>query len=138
MPSQGTRTLVTSIENPLLSEDLTRLADQGFEYELLTSGDEVGVLVQGVALPADLWSTPTTEVLLRTTVLYPQSAMDMFWTPPELRLASGGEPEASNLEVHFDRSWRRFSWHRNSEWRPGRDDLLTHLEFARVRLNNPR
>ena len=48
-----------------------------------------------------------------------------------------GEPVATNLEVHFGRAWRRFSWHRNSPWIPGRDDLLTHMEFARARLENP-
>jgi hypothetical protein len=63
--------------------------------------------------------------------------MDMFWVDPALQLASGEEPQSSNLEVHFGRTWRRFSWHRNSPWVPGRDDLLTHLEFARVRLNDP-
>jgi hypothetical protein len=128
----------TAPENTLLAEDLERLADSGFAYDVLDGGDEIGVVVRQVPLPAGLWSQPATEVLLKTTVLYPQSAMDMFWTPPELRLSNGADPQASNLEVHFGDTWRRFSWHRNSEWIPGRDDLLTHLEFALARLNDGR
>lgn len=126
----------TLTENPLLGEDLDRLADSGFETALLREGDQVGVVVRDVPLPEGLWSHASTDVMLMTTVLYPQSAMDMFWTMPELRLASGGDPQASNPEVHFGRPWRRFSWHRNADWRPGRDDLISHLEFALVRLND--
>ncbi len=128
----------TASENTLLAEDLERLADSGFAYDVLDGGDEIGVVVRDVPLPPTLWSHPATDVLLKTTVLYPQSAMDMFWTRPELRLATGAEPQASNLEVHFGDTWRRFSWHRNSEWIPGRDDLLTHFEFALARLNDDR
>lgn len=128
----------TGSENTLLGEDLERLADSGFEYQLLNGGSEIGVVVRNVPLPPGVWSHPATHVLLKTTGLYPQSAMDMFWTRPELRLANGAEPQASNLEVHFGDTWRRFSWHRNSEWIPGRDDLLTHFEFALARLNDGR
>lgn len=125
-------------DNTVLAEDVDRLAEAGFETELLRDGDQVGVVVRAVPLPEGRWSQESTDVMLITTVLYPQSAMDMFWTPPELYLASGGEPTASNLEMHFGRAWRRFSWHRNTDWRPGRDDLLSHFEFARARLNDGR
>jgi len=131
--------LATAVtDNTVLAEDLDRLLESGFETELLREGDQVGVVVRAVPLPEGRWSQESTDVMLMTTVLYPQSAMDMFWTPPELYLASGGEPTASNLEMHFARAWRRFSWHRNTDWRPGRDDLLSHFEFARARLNDGR
>jgi hypothetical protein len=131
--------LATAVsDNPLLAEDLGRLAEAGYDTELLRAGDQVGVVVRNVPLPEGRWSQDSTDLMLMTTVLYPQSAMDMFWTRPDLHLASGGEPTASNLEVHFERSWRRFSWHRNAEWRPGRDDLLSHFEFALARLNDGR
>lgn len=125
-------------DNTLLAEDLDRLSEAGFETELLREGDQVGVVVRAVPLPEGRWSQESTDVMLMTTVLYPQSAMDMFWALPELCLASGGEPTASSLEMHFGRAWRRFSWHRNTDWRPGRDDLVSHFEFARARLNDGR
>jgi Prokaryotic E2 family E len=131
--------LATAVaDNPLLAEDIDRLDEAGFDTELVRDGDQVGVVVRGVALPEGRWSQESTDVMLMTTVLYPQSAMDMFWTLPNLLLPSGAEPTASNLEMQFGRPWRRFSWHRNGEWRPGRDDLLSHFEFARARLNDGR
>lgn len=123
--------------NPVLVEDLERLREQGFDYELLVDPPEIGVVVRNVPLPDGVFTQPASDILLKTTYLYPQSEMDMFWVEPELRLASGAEPLASNPELHFGRAWRRFSWHRNCAWIPGRDDLLTHFEFARARLENP-
>lgn len=120
--------------NEVLAEDLERLSEQGFEFEVLVEGAEVGIVVRDVPLPPDAYSIPITDLLLKTTTLYPQSEMDMFWVDPDLVLASGAEPASSNLEMHFGRPWRRFSWHRNSPWMPGRDDLLGHFEFARARL----
>lgn len=74
-------------DNPLLAEDLGRVAEAGYDTELLLAGDQVGVVVRDVPLPEGRWSQESTDVMLMTTVLYPQSAMDMFWTPPDLRLA---------------------------------------------------
>jgi hypothetical protein len=123
--------------NSVLEEDLQRLSEQGFDYQLLVEPPDIGIVIRDVPLPEGVFSQQNTDVLLKTTYLYPQSEMDMFWVEPDLRLASGAEPLATNLEVHFDQPWRRFSWHRNCPWIPGRDDLLTHLEFARARLENP-
>src|SRR4051812_16864399 len=103
-------TLATTVtDNAVLAEDIVRLSEDGFETELLREGDQVGIIVRAVPLPQGRWSQESTDVMLMTTVLYPQSAMDMFWTPPELYLASGAEPIASNLEMHFGQAWRRFS-----------------------------
>jgi hypothetical protein len=125
------------VQNLLLEEDLRRLSEQGFDHELLIQWPDIGIVVRDVPLPDGIFSRTATDMLLKTTALYPQSEMDMFWVEPELVLATGMEPVATNLEMHFGRAWRRFSWHRNCPWIPGRDDLLTHLEFARARLENP-
>lgn len=125
---------VTALGNALLVEDLARLNEHGFACEVLVEGAEVGIIIRDVPLPADAYSKRSTDLLLKTTTLYPQSEMDMFWVDADLVLASGADPAASNLEMHFGRPWRRFSWHRNSPWMPGRDDLLGHFEFARARL----
>jgi hypothetical protein len=58
----------------------------------------------------------------------------MFWTEPEVRLASGQEPAAaSTMETHIDRNWRRFSWHRKP-WDSARDNMMGFVEFIRHRL----
>jgi hypothetical protein len=126
-----------AVGNEALVEDLERLSEQGFEVDVLVEGAEVGIVIRGVPLPPGAYSIANTDLLLKTTTLYPQSEMDMFWVDPDLVLASGAEPASSNLEMHFGRPWRRFSWHRNTPWVPGRDDLLGHFEFARARLQRP-
>lgn len=122
-------------DNPLLAEDLTRLEEQGHEIEVLHEGPLVGVVIRDYRLPTGLFNHETTSVLLQTTDQYPLSAMDMFWVDPDLTFADGRVPGGSeSVEVHFGRSWRRFSWHRNSPWVPGRDDLVGHFEFCVARL----
>jgi len=93
--------------NDVLAEDLERLSEQGFEIEVLVEGAEVGIVIRDVPLPPGAYSIATTDLLLKTTTLYPQSEMDMFWVDPDLVLASGAEPGSSNLEMHFGRPWRR-------------------------------
>jgi hypothetical protein len=127
------------IDNPLLQEDAETLAaETNSEIEILRNGDLVGVVVRGLALPAGMYSKPATDLLLQTTHQYPASAMDMFWVDPDLTLASGAVPlGGESIESHFGRTWRRYSWHRNAPWVPGRDDLSSHFEFAVARLQRP-
>lgn len=95
-------------------------------------------MVEAYALPARIYNKRTSDVLLHTTTQYPMSAMDMFWVDVDLTLASGAIPAGSeSIETYFGRQWRRYSWHRNAPWRPGRDNLVSHFEFAVARLQRP-
>lgn len=124
--------------NASLDVDLGRLAQAGYQTDVQYEGQDVGVLVRAVPLRPGLFNRPTTDLLLRTTLLYPQSEMDMFWVNDGLRLANGATPaNADSVEMHFGQGWQRFSWHRNSPWKPGRDDLVSHLEFCLARLERP-
>jgi hypothetical protein len=133
------RTSVSEVGNPLLSEDLARLAALvGCEVELLRQDELLGVVLREFELPPDIYNKTCSDVLLQTTTQYPASAMDMFWVEPELTLKDGRIPAGGeSLENHFGSLWRRYSWHRNTPWEPGRDDLLGHFEFALARLQRP-
>lgn len=130
------RTSASEVANAVLAEDLDRLAEQlACEIELLRQGEQLGVVVCAFELPAGIYSKARSDVLLQTTTQYPMSAMDMFWVDEELVLADGRIPAGGeSLEAHFHRTWRRFSWHRNAPWEPGRDDLAGHFDFALARL----
>jgi hypothetical protein len=122
--------------NAALDSDVERLRELGIAVEILIAPPEIGVVAR-IAL-SEGYNTSHTDLLLKTTTVYPASAMDMFWVDPSLLLASGAVPQAGeSMEVHFGRNWRRYSWHRNVEWVPGRDDLLSHFEFAMARLQRP-
>lgn len=133
------RTSVSEIANEALAEDMSRLAEQlDCEIELLREGEQLGVVVRRLELPVGIYSKPRSDVLLQTTTQYPMSAMDMFWTDEDLLLTDGRVPVGGeSIEAHYDRTWRRFSWHRNAPWEPGRDDLVGHFDFALARLQRP-
>ena len=124
------------IDNPLLEEDVATLSrETGCSVDLLRAGDLVGVVVRQLALRSSIYNKAATDLLLQTTVQYPQSAMDMFWVDQDLTLASGAVPTGGeSIEQHFGITWRRYSWHRNVPWVPGRDCLCSHFEFAVARL----
>ena len=138
-PFPGTRTLASTVDNPVLEEDVARLSEVvGFDVDVLCDGALVGVVVRDVLLPSGIYNVEATDVLLQTTLHYPVSAMDMFWVEVELVLATGAVPVgAESIENYFGRQWRRYSWHRNTPWQPGRDTLLSHFEFAVARLQRP-
>jgi hypothetical protein len=133
------RTSVSEIENVLLGQDIDRLvAHLGCEVELLRQGEQLGVVVCAFQLPPAIYNRPDTDLLLQTTTQYPASAMDMFWVDEDLTLKDGRIPVGGeSVEEHFGNCWRRYSWHRNAPWQPGRDDLVSHFEFALARLQRP-
>ncbi len=129
--------MASTTANPTLDADIARLERLGYELEVLSAGGEIGVVVHDLPLPAG-YNRSTTSLLVKTTTLYPASAMDMFWVDAELLLANGACPQSGeSIEVQFDRTWRRYSWHRNTTWVPGRDDLIGHVEFCVARLQRP-
>jgi Prokaryotic E2 family E len=125
-------------ESDELDADIRRLEETtGFHVDILRDGSQIGVVINDVPLPGGIYDQSECQVLLRTDVQYPLSAMDMFWISPPLQLANGGDPAGSSSEVAFGLTWQRFSWHRNVEWLPGRDDLVSHFDFALARLQRP-
>jgi hypothetical protein len=91
--------------------------------------------VRALTLPDGIYNIKASDLLMQSSVQYPATEMDMFWVQEDLRLADGRMPQgADSVEMHFGQRWRRYSWHRNAPWRPGRDNLLGHFEFALARL----
>jgi len=126
--------LAPSSGNEALDHDIARLLEAGHEVELFSEGARIGVVIRGYVLPAGVYNKDRTDVLLETSAQYPLAAMDMFWVHDDLRLANGGVPAGASPEMQFGRAWLRYSWHRNTPWVPGRDDIVSHLEFVADRL----
>jgi hypothetical protein len=122
------------------NDELHRHADElttavGYEVELVEGGVQVPVIIKQVRLPSGHFSVTTTDMLFLADAQYPLSALDMFWVELEVMRADGGVPaNADQIEQYADRSWRRFSWHRNGIWNPNGNGLLDHFEFAMDRL----
>nr|WP_301334444.1 E2/UBC family protein [Solimonas sp. SE-A11] len=81
------------------------------------------------------WSVEKVELMYLVPAGFPTGALDMFYVDPHLSLADGRQPaNADTVEQHGGKPWQRFSWHYQRPWKPGRDTLLSHLDFCRSRL----
>lgn len=115
------------------AEELQRVT--GLSVEVVAEGPRVCVMVRQVPLPAGRFNVAVTDLLLLADQQYPLSAMDMFWTEPEVVRANGSVPRSADaIEQHLGRSWRRFSWHRNGIWNPNGNPLLDHFAFVESRF----
>jgi len=96
------------------------------------------VEVPGVALPTG-WSKPAVTVWFVVPSGYPAAQPDCFWTDADLRLTNGLMPQNSGVQTLpsslTPALW--FSWHL-TQWRPGRDHLVTYARFIARRLHDPR
>jgi hypothetical protein len=119
-----------------LLADIAELRKQGYDVEEpVDLPSEALVVFPSFNLPAGLYNMPQCRVLIRVSAGYPNAALDMFYTQPDLALANGAPARQSEvLEELSGKVWRRFSWHRNAEWKPGRDSLVSFISFIEDRL----
>lgn len=113
----------------LLNEHIEELRARGYKITAPEIGNEVFIVFSDYSIPSEIWNRDTTELLVKANQAYPQSKMDMFWVTPGLRLQNGNMPQNGDChEDYLGRQWQRFSWH-PEKWIPGRDTLITFLEF---------
>lgn len=96
------------------------------------------VTIPDVPLPKG-WSAAKTTIRFLVPVGYPGPPPDCFWAAPDLLLATGAQPQASNVTVipEANISGRWFSWHvvqGQANWSPNRDDLMTFVVIILDRL----
>ena len=74
-------------------------------------------------------TTPVMRQWERIKAQYPDVQIDMaYFTPPLARKDGGGLSNLSEMDLD-GRKWQQWSRHRtqHNPWRPGVDDLETHL-----------
>jgi len=116
---------------PELIQDIQELRSQGYAVEdsVETPGESL-VVFPSFKLPAGKYNMASCRLLVRVPNGYPNAALDMFYTQPDLLLASGSAPRQSDvLEQLGGTVWRRFSWHRTAPWKPGVDSLISYVAF---------
>ncbi len=120
-----------------LVADLQTLKNSGHIYELIEEGPRVYVRFTGHPLPLDVYNMPNTDLLVFTTQQYPNANFDMFWVDEGLRLKNQGVPRnATEVETHLGRRWRRFSYHpyQNNPWNPAVDSVISFMSYVDQRL----
>lgn len=105
------------------------LAQRGVAYDQLEEGGQRAIILRGFKLPQGKYDATQADVLIILPASYPDSAPDMFYATPWLRLATTNTyPRAANHPVEFNGvKWQRWSRH-NSEWRRGIDGIWSMVK----------
>lgn len=77
------------------------------------------------------------DLLIRLGPGYPDTAPDMWWFDPAIRLADGRTIQATEVvESHLGRHWQRWSRHFSAgQWRSGLDGLESYIALIRGELD---
>lgn len=119
--------------------DRERLDALGWTYEevieVIAPGKR-GVIIRGFLLPQGKYQVDRATLMIQIPQGYPDANPDMFWIEPALHLVpSRRSPNATCSEIHFGVTWQRWSRHyRQGAWRPGIDDLGTHIDVVMQEL----
>ncbi|ESX37657.1 MULTISPECIES: multiubiquitin domain-containing protein [unclassified Mesorhizobium] len=112
----------------LPSEDREYLETHGIAFEERAAGAVKAVVLKGLNLPSGRFDIGTADILVLLPASYPDSAPDMFYLMPWVRLVKGNRyPQAADQPYAFaGQTWQRWSRH-NPAWRPGIDGIWTML-----------
>lgn len=118
---------------PELERELGALR-KDYALEVIEEPEVINVIISEFPT-GQLYSSPSTTLLLRVPRAYPEAGQDMFWTDTSLVLATGALPQAGEtIETYAGREWRRFSWHHNG-WHGRMQSTPAYLDFVRKRFN---
>jgi hypothetical protein len=108
--------------------DVDHLTARGLPWETLAEGDARWLVINDFPVPAG-YNHSRVQLALRIEPAYPDTQIDMAYFFPALARADGGAIGALSSQAIDGRQFQRWSRHRtgNNPWRPGEDDLSTHL-----------
>lgn len=111
------------------------LAERGLEFQEVEEGGQKAIVLKGFDLPQNHFDISKADILILLPASYPDSAPDMFYALPWLKLSiSSHYPRAADVALSFQgSSWQRWSRH-NDQWRPGIDGIWTMLKRVETAL----
>ena len=115
-----------------LTQEIEQLRTQGYGLEVYEEAGMILLIIKDYSLPVG-YNKSFCDILLKIPLSYPNGKLDMFWTDPDLRLQESTGQAATSVETILGKQWLRFSWH-PQKWNPGRDNVLTFLQFINRRL----
>jgi len=100
----------------------------GDVQELRQPGGWTFVVYRDFRLPSE-FRPDKVDLLVKLPPTFPDAAPDMFWTLPQVTVASTGtSPRGTTMETLLGKPWQRFSWHLAAgTWRAGVSDLRDFL-----------
>jgi E2/UBC family protein E/multiubiquitin len=111
----------------LPADDAEFLCDKSFRWEALSENGLKWVIIYEYPLPEG-YNVAKVEIALQITPSYPATEIDMAYFYPQLARKTGGTIHALSYQSIDGKIFQRWSRHRNpGEWRPGLDNISTHL-----------
>lgn len=108
--------------------DEIMLTGCGLAWETVQAGGSQWLFVRGMPVPPG-YNVAQADVAISISAGYPDAGLDMVYFSPHLA-RTDGKPIGRLLEMVIDsQTWQCWSRHRTVQnpWRPGIDDLSTHL-----------
>ena len=125
-----------SSNNEHLIPELDRdfLKEKAYDFTIIPENGALLLVIRAFSFPVAY--TPTTaNLLIVIPAGYPNAQLDMFWTQPDVKLASGAFPAAANNYGNYaGQKWQRWSRHSQVPWRPGIDNLRTFFAALKKEL----
>lgn len=113
----------------LPAKDREYLEAKGINYELTRDSRLTGIHLKSHPLPEGRFDQPLADILILLPPGYPDTAPDMFYLLPWVKLKNGNRyPRAADQPLRFSgQTWQRWSRHCR-DWRPGADGIWTMLK----------
>jgi hypothetical protein len=112
----------------LLDVDEAYLNSLGYHWETVTEGAARWLLINNYQIPVGYTSRSVVLALL-VPLTYPTAQIDMFYTYPALKLASG-RPIAATQPTANIRKLGFGGWSRHRAWNPAVDNVITQLALV--------
>ena len=90
-----------------------------------------GIIIKDYLLPLG-YNISKAEMMIIIPNGYPMAALDMFYLHPKICKQNSNVISALTDEVHFGKSWQR--WSRHYLWIPGVHNLSTHMRVIQNSL----
>jgi len=116
---------------PELDRDF--LYEKEYEFEILPLGGALHLIIKNFEFP-EHYAPSQADLLVILPAGYPNAALDMFRTYPDVKLTNGNWPAAASPHEQLNgRSWQ--SWSRHTNWRVGKDSLRSFISAVKKELN---
>jgi hypothetical protein len=120
----------------LSEEDEACLATRNANWEAMIENQTKWVIIPDFAVPEG-YNTRSASAALRIVPSYPDDQIDMVYFFPALALTSGRQIRQLTPHTLDGKQYQQWSRHRKpGEWRPGIDNICTHLLQVDVWLQN--
>ena len=119
----------------LPTEDTEFLDSNGFLWETIAQGGN-WLVIHNHPIPAG-YNETAVQVALMIPPNYPAAQIDMAYFFPHLQKRNGKGITATLPQIIDSKKFQRWSRHRQAgEWRPGEDNVMTHLLLVNNWLEN--